>query len=100
MLQTHSPLGFDVLLKTHCSLQADSVALLLSNDKYDTDDPIIEAAVSSLALELSGQADVQQLTCSCAMKLLVDVYNDGMMGWEPLIEPWASSLLLTVPLTR
>lgn len=100
MLQTQIPLGFDVLLMTHCSLQAENVALLLSNDKYDTDDPIAEAAVSNLALQLSGQPVVPQLTCTCTMKLLVDVYNDGMMGWEPIIEPWASSVLLTVPLTR
>lgn len=100
MLQTQSLLGFDVLLKTHCSLQADKVAVLLSNDKYDTDDPIVEAAVSDLALELSGHQDVQRLTCSCTMVLLVDVYNNGMMGWEPFIEPWASSVMLTVPLIR
>ena len=91
---------YEALLRTHCSLQAESIALLLSNDKYDTDDPIVEAAMSDLALELSGQPDTQQLSSSCAMKLHVDVYNNGMMGWEPLIEPWASSVVLAVPLTR
>lgn len=99
-LQPQSPLMYDALLRTRCSLQADSIALLLSNDKYDTDDPIVEAAVSNLALELSGEPDTQQLSSTCAVKLHVDVYNNGMMGWEPLIEPWASSVTLTVPLTR
>ena len=100
MPQAPSPMTFDALLKTCCSLQADSIALLLSNDKYDTDDPIVEAAVSNLALELSGQPLAQQLASSCAMTLHVDVYNNGMMGWESLVEPWASCVTLAIPLTR
>lgn len=96
--QGHS--AIDALLKSRCSLQATSMVLLLSNDKYDTNDPIVEAAASNLALELSGQPDAQQLISSCAMKLHVDVYNHGMMGWEPLIEPWPSLITLTMPLTR
>ena len=88
------------LLKARCSLQASSMVLLLSNDKYDTDDTIVEAAAANLALELSGQPDAQQLTSSCAVKLHVDVYNHEMMGWEPLIQPWASLVTLTMPLTR
>ena len=91
---------YDALLRTRCSLQADSIALLLSNDKYDTDEPIVEAAVSKLALDLSAEPDTQKLSSSCAMKLHVEVYNTGMMGWETLIEPWAVSVMLEVPLTR
>ena len=91
---------YDALLRTRCSLQADCIALLLSNDKCDTDDPIVEAALSNLALELCGERTTQKLSSSCAMKLHVDVYNNGMMGWEPLIEPWTISVTLAVPLTR
>jgi len=28
------------------------------------------------------------------------VYNNGLMGWEPLLEPWTSSLAFSMPLTR
>ncbi|KAL0051145.1 hypothetical protein WJX82_002690 [Trebouxia sp. C0006] len=28
------------------------------------------------------------------------VYNTGLMGWEPLLEPWTSSLTVSMPLTR
>lgn len=88
------------MLGTRCSLQADKVAVLLSNDRHDTDIPIIEAAVSHLALDLAGQPEEQQVAGSWAMQLHVDVYNNSLMGWEPLIEPWTSSMAMVVPLTR
>lgn len=100
LLQGHGLMTIDALLKARCSLQASSIVLLLSNDKYDMNYPIVEAAAQNLNLELSGQPDAQQLTSSCALKLHVDVYNHQMMGWEPLIEPWASSVALAMPLTR
>lgn len=88
------------MLGTRCSLQADKVAVLLSNDRHDTDIPIIEAAVSHLALDLAGQPEEQQVAGGWAMQLHVDVYNNSLMGWEPLIEPWTSSMAMVVPLTR
>ncbi len=62
--------------------------------------PIIEAAASDVTLGLAGQAHSQQLSSQCGMKLHVDVYNNALMGWEPLLEPWASSVALQVPLAR
>lgn len=93
-------LTLETLLSTRCSLRASKLAILLSNDKHDDDTPIIEAAASDVILGLAGQTHSQQLSSQCGMKLCVDVYNNGLMGWEPLLEPWAASLTLSMPLTR
>ena len=88
----------ETLSTTHFSLQMGQVALLISNDKHDDDMPIIEAAASDI--DLAGQADPQQLTSQCSLMLQVDVYNDALMGWEPLLEPWCCSVATTLPLRR
>ena len=100
ILQAQSMLSFETLLKTRCSLRANKMAVLLSNDKHDDDTPIIEAVASDFMLSLSGQAARQQLSSQCGAKLGLDVYNNGLMGWEPLLEPWTSSLAFSMPLTR
>jgi len=100
ILQAESMLSFETLLKTRCSLRANKMAVLLSNDKHDDDTPIIEAVASDFMLSLSGQAARQQLSSQCGAKLGLDVYNNGLMGWEPLLEPWTSSLAVSMPLTR
>ncbi len=100
ILQAESMLSFETLLKTRCSLRANKIAVLLSNDKHDDDTPIIEAVASDFMLSLSGQAAHQQLSSQCGAKLGLDVYNNGLMGWEPLLEPWTSSLAVSMPLTR
>ena len=41
----------------------------------------------------NGQA--QQLRCSSSMELLVNVYNNALMGWEPLLEPWRVAVDMT-----
>ena len=41
----------------------------------------------------NGQA--QQLQCSSSMVLLVNVYNNALMGWEPLLEPWRVAVDMT-----
>ncbi|DBA81627.1 TPA: hypothetical protein ACH3X1_007382 [Trebouxia sp. C0004] len=98
--KAQSMLSFETLLKTRCSLRANKMAVLLSNDKHDDDTPIIEAVASDIMLSLSGQAARQQLSSQCGAKLGLDVYNNGLMGWEPLLEPWTSSLAFSMPLTR
>jgi len=100
ILQAESMLSFETLLKTRCSLRANKMAVLLSNDKHDDDTPIVEAVASDFMLSLSGQAARQQLSSQCGAKLGLDVYNNGLMGWEPLLEPWTSSLAFSMPLTR
>lgn len=35
----------------------------------------------------SGEQD-EQLRCSGNVVLLLNVYNNALMGWEPLLEPW------------
>ena len=95
-------LSFETLLKTRCSLQAHKLALLLSNDKHDSDAPILEAAVSHLTLGVAaqGQALPQQLSGQCDLTLQLDVYNNALMGWEPLLEPWAASVTVVAPVKR
>lgn len=41
----------------------------------------------------NGQA--QHLQCSSSMVLLVNVYNNALMGWEPLLEPWRVAVDMT-----
>ena len=36
----------------------------------------------------SSNGQLQQLKCSSSVVLLVNVYNNALMGWEPLLEPW------------
>lgn len=62
--------------------------------------PIVETLLSDVAVELAGQAQSQQLQSQCSVRLHVDVYNNALMGWEPLLEPWNSSLTLIMPLIR
>ena len=99
-VQAQGLLTLTTLLRTHCSFSADTIAVLLSNDKQDSDIPVVEAAMTHITLDLAGQEQAQEVTSSCAMTLHMDVYNNGLMGWEPLIEPWASSATISMPLTR
>lgn len=106
---------WELLLHTHCSLQAHKLALLLSSDTHDDDTPIAETAAYNARLNIHGkqqpqtvalgsqahsEGHQQQLVCTSSMTLLLNVYNNALMGWEPLLEPWGLALDVAVPLAR
>ena len=104
---------YELLLQTRCSLQAHKLALLLSGSTCNDDAPIAEAAAYKVRVDICGKRQppkqaaqgypdghLQQLACTSSMTLLLNVYNNGLMGWEPLLEPWTLALDATMPLTR
>ena len=87
VLQATGLPNFETLSRTHVSLRTNQLAFLVSNDKHDDDD-------------LAGHLELQQLTNQCGLNVQMNVYNNALMGWEPLLEPWTCSVASAVPLSR
>ena len=75
-----------------CSFSIDSLAIVLSTVSGAVETPLLEvAALSTIA---SARHSGGLLLVNIQARLLVNVYSNMRLGWEPAVEPWSFGLQL------